>query len=110
MSEYELVNPDMMLSGGSLADERKFIMRPTLHKDGRASSAFDCPYDGTYCRQKDWRFTSWRDAVDYMATHKMNHIIVTSDSGNECPLTSEVQCIRKIRYENIIKQLKQNEK
>ncbi len=110
MPEYELVNPDMMLSGGSLADERKFIMRPTLHKDGRASTAFDCPYDGTYCRQKDWRFTSWTNAVEYMATHKQDCIIVTSDNNSECPLTDNVQCIRKIRYENIIKQLKQNAK
>lgn len=110
MTEYKLVNPDMMLSGGSLEDERKFIMRPTLHKNNRANSAFDCPYDGTYCRQKDYRFTSWLDAVAYMATHKRNQEIITSDNEPYCPLESEVQCIRKIRYENIVKQLKQNEK
>ena len=100
----------MMLSGGSLEDERKFIMRPTLHKNNRANSAFDCPYDGTYCRQKDYRFTVWANAVAYMATHKKNCDIFTSSADTECPLESTVQCIRKIRYENILKQLKQNEK
>lgn len=110
MTEYKLINPDMMLYGGNLEDERKFSMRPMLHKENRTNSALDCPYDGTYCRQKDMKFSTWRDAVAYMATHKVNCVIFTSNESDGCPLPDDTECIRKKRYEQIVQDLKQNEK
>ena len=106
MDEYKLVNPDMMLSGDvALGEECKFPMRPTIHKDSTPDADFDCPYDSTYCRQKDYRVKRWNDTVAYAATHKKNHTFTTTDDMfHKCPLGDDVECIRKIRYEKIMKQ------
>ena len=105
MSEYKLINPDMMLSGASLGDECDFSMKPTVHKNNEPDQDYDCPYDGTYCRQKEYRVKRWTAAVEYMATHKQNRVFVTSETMfHKCPLEDGVQCIRKIRYEQIMKQ------
>lgn len=106
MAEKELFNPDMTLSpDASLAEECVFSMRPTIHKDGTPDADLDCPYDGTYCRQKHYRVTRWQNAVAYAAAHKKNHTFVTTeDMFYKCPLGDDVECIRKIRYEKIMKQ------
>lgn len=112
MTEYKLVNPDMMLSGDvSLGDECIFTMRPTVHKNNAPDADFDCPYDGTYCRQKDYKIKRWSAAVEYMATHKKNRTFRTKeDMFYGCPLDKDIQCIRKIRYEKIMQDIKQNAK
>lgn len=110
MSEYKLVNPDMMLSGATLNEERAFSMKPMIYKDAMPDPDYNCPYDGTYCRQKDYRVAKWTDAVEYMASHRVNNTFITSDTMfHKCPLPDDIQCIRKIRYENILRSITQQQ-
>lgn len=107
MSEYKLVNPDIMLSGATRNQERAFSIKPAVYKDGVPNLDYNCPYDGTYCRQKDYRVAKWTDAVKYMASHQVNNTFITSATTfHECPLADGVQCIRKIRYDNIVRVMK----
>jgi hypothetical protein len=107
MSEYKLVNPDIMLSGATRNQERAFSIKPAVYKDGVPNLDYNCPYDGTYCRQKDYKVAKWTDAVEYMASHQVNNTFITSATiFHECPLAGGVQCIRKIRYDNIVRVMK----
>ena len=107
MSEYKLVNPDIMLSGATRNQERAFSIKPAVYKDGVPNLDYNCPYDGTYCRQKDYKVAKWTDAVEYMASHQVNNTFITSATTfHKCPLADGVQCIRKIRYDNIVRVMK----
>ena len=68
-----------------------------------------CPYDKTLCRQKLVRVQEWKDAVEHMAKNKMNRTFITSENMfHKCPVP-ELNCIRRLRYENIIKTITENE-
>ena len=67
-----------------------------------------CPYDKSLCRQKLAHIQRWKDAVEYMATNKVNRVIRTSDDMfHKCP-EPNLNCIRRLRYENIIKAITEN--
>ena len=85
---------------------------PCVHKDGEPNSDLDCPYDGTYCRQKEVRIKAWARAIQYYAEHKINNLLHTSaDMFEDCPLGNlEYKCIRKIRYERMLQAIEQNVK
>lgn len=69
-----------------------------------------CPYDKTLCRQKLVRVQEWKDAVEHMAKNKMNRTFITSENMfHKCPIP-ELNCIRRLRYENIIAEITKNEK
>ena len=68
-----------------------------------------CPYDKTLCRQKLVHLQEWKDTIEYMAKNKMNRTFITSENmSHKCPVP-ELNCIRRLRYENIIKTITENE-
>lgn len=82
--------------------------KKTNNNNNRTGPAFDCPYDGTFCQHKETRVLNWIEAVEYHAQNKINRVFLTSaDMFNNCPLTNSFQCVRRQRYEKIIKQMKQ---
>ena len=99
MSEYKLINPDIMLSGATRNQERAFSIKPAVYKDGVPNLDYNCPYDGTYCRQKDYRVATKTEEV-------RNTFVAPPNIFHECPLADGVQCIRKIRYDNIVRVMK----
>lgn len=109
ITDKYLINPDVELYA---ADNKIVTTAPCVHKVGAPDADLDCPYDGTYCRQKECRLIEWKKAIEYHATHKTDNMIVTSATMFEdCPLgTHEYACVRKIRYEKMIQELKQNAK
>lgn len=69
-----------------------------------------CPYDKALCRQKLVKLQEWKDAVEYAAKNKLNLTFRTSENmSHKCPVP-ELNCIRRIRYENIVKAMKENER
>lgn len=67
-----------------------------------------CPYDKTLCRQKLVHLQEWKDTIEYMAKNKLNKTFITSENMfHKCPVP-ELNCIRRIRYENIIKTITEN--
>ena len=109
ITDKYLINPDVELYA---ADNKIVTTAPCVHKDGAPDADLDCPYDGTYCRQKECRLIKWKRAVEYHATHKIDNLIVTGANMFEgCPLGSrERYCIRKIRYEKMIQELRHHVK
>ena len=82
--------------------------KKTKNNNNKAGSAFDCPYDGTFCQHKETRVLKWIEAVEYHAQNQINQVFLTSaDMFDKCPLGNNLQCIRRLRYEKIIKQKKQ---
>ncbi len=113
MAKTELVNPDVKMPGAESTTEQQLKKTVRLHWDNEPNSDFDCPYDGTYCRQKHMRVLRWREAVAYNAAHRVNQVFLTSaNMFDKCPLeySNDVQCIRRLRYENIMNKLNQNAK
>lgn len=110
MPEQKLVNPDVKMCGAEAATEQQLEKPVRAHWNNEPDIDFDCPYDGTYCRQKHMRVLRWRQAVEYNAAHQINQVFMTgAKMFHKCPLepSKEVQCIRRLRYEKIIKQKKQ---
>ena len=69
-----------------------------------------CPYDKTLCRQKLVRVQEWKDAISHLFENKVNRQFVTTDNMfHGCPVP-EMNCIRRIRYENIVKAIKEIER
>lgn len=111
MADKKLFNPDIEIYNADDSTEQQLNKNTTLHYSDVTFSALDCPYDGTYCRQKAARFLRWRTAVKHCAENHIDHTFMTNqDTFKKCPLPNDVNCIRRLRYENIVKQLKQNAK
>jgi len=74
-------------------------------------SATHCPYDKTLCRQKLVRFQEWKDAISRLSENKVNRcfVVPSANTYHDCPVP-EMNCIRRIRYENIVKAMKEIER
>lgn len=109
MTCQKIINPDVEIIGADSAVEYQISKNAQIYYTGKPMINFDCPFDGTYCRQKHARVLRWCKAVEYNAENKINQVFLTSaDMFRNCPLESyDVQCVRRQRYENIIKQEKQ---
>ncbi len=69
-----------------------------------------CPYDKALCRQKLVRVQEWKDAVEYAAENKLNLTFCTAENMfHQCPVP-ELNCIRRIRYDNIVSALKEHKR
>ena len=69
-----------------------------------------CPYDKTICKQKLLRLDMWKEGVVALSAGKVNRTIVTrADMFRNCPVP-HLDCIRRLRYENIINAMAENEK
>lgn len=98
----DIFNPDFQIDGDYDADalaaaERKARSRTDFDADE------DCPYDIMLCRQKLVRLITWRNTVEYCATHQLNRCIrTTADMFYGCPVP-HLNCVRRQRYLNLLK-------
>lgn len=109
MTKQVFFNPDLELTGF----EAQYIQnkKNSFLSHDETNPTYTCPYDGTYCQQKEARILAWRDSVTYHARNCKNSTINTnSDMFKRCPLRNSMECIRRLRYENIIEKMKQNTK
>ena len=108
MADKKLFNPDIEVRGVDCEIEQQLSQKVVLYYDGTPCDALDCPYDGTYCRQKAARFLEWRTAVKRSAKHGINRTFKTErDMFHGCPLSEVKDCVRRLRYEKIIENSKQ---
>lgn len=105
MSE-RFFNPDFEISGDYNPDDLNRELREDFGRT-EFDADRDCPYDRALCRQKVVRYMRWRQAVEYAAENRMNWTFCTSDNMfYACPVP-ELDCIRRHRYDNLLKNLKQ---
>ena len=61
--------------------------------------SYKCPYDGAFCEKQKQRQKEWREAVEYMAENRINHVFLTSASMfDNCPEKHIEQCERYLKY------------
>ena len=61
--------------------------------------SYKCPYDGVFCEKQKQRQKEWREAVEYMAENRINHVFLTSASMfDNCPEKHIEQCERYRDY------------
>lgn len=107
----KIINPDTIICNGKSPIEKQLKETICLHWAEEANSNIDCPYDGAYCRQKHLVFLNYRGMIEYNAANHVNKTFLTNaNMFHKCPLAPNYDCIRRLRYENIVKQLKQNAK
>lgn len=109
MTQQIFFNPDLELTGFEAQYMLDKSSAALSHND--TNPAFACPYDDTYCQQKEARTISWRNSVTYHAIKQAKTPInACADMLKKCPLDNSIKCIRRLRYEKIIEKMKQNTK
>ena len=99
-------NPDFDVHGDYDAGDLERALRADMGRT-EYDAEKDCPYDRTRCRQKIVRMIKWERAVEYAAANRMNWTFCTSgDMFHGCPVP-DLDCIRRKRYNEIMKQVKQ---
>lgn len=109
MTKQIFFNPDLELTGF----EEQYIQnkKNSFLSHDVTNPTYTCPYDGTYCQQKEARIIAWRDSVTYHAIKQAKTPInACADMFKKCPLDNRIKCIRRLRYEKIIEKMKQNTK
>ncbi len=73
-------------------------------------SDYCCPYDKDICRQKIVRVQKWERAVEYLAENRINQTFCTKeDMFYACPVP-QLDCVRRHRYNELMKTLQQRVK
>lgn len=101
-------NPDFQIDGDydpvALARaERRAALRNKFDPETH------CPYDRTLCRQKLVRLNDWKWIVEQRATNAVpGNFFTQGDMFHGCPVPS-LNCIRRHRYEELLKRFKQKD-
>ena len=106
MSE-KIFNPDTDYFGVTRQYRAKFDGMNDVNTE--YSPETHCPYDKSLCRQKLAHIQRWTNAIEYMAENKVNNVIRTAaDMFHKCP-EPDLNCIRRLRYEYIIRDMMERE-